>query len=177
MKKIFLGKKGEEHAQKMVFYVIAILLITAMCFILIYIFNYDLTTESMIPKNMERNLFIQRFLNSEDCFAYKDSEIQRIYPYVLDKNKLTQEQFDDCFKGENSRISFRIKFIGAGVPNLELKTANWVDGKSSEREAPINIKVIDEKREINEAKMIIEVQEEESVVAEIKTNIETSVGK
>jgi len=179
--KIFKNKKGEETPQKMLFYVITSIFITILCFIIVYFVVYDLRTETMIPKNLERNLFIQRFLNSEDCFAYTDTKIQRIYPYLLDQKKLTQDTLDKCYSINDDKtilsdaekkleekikisneggIAFRLTFIGAGiVPNNVLKTKNWVDGKNSEQETPIRIKVIDDENEINEAKLVVEVQE------------------
>ncbi|HLD15531.1 MAG TPA: hypothetical protein VJB94_03045 [Candidatus Nanoarchaeia archaeon] len=56
--------------------------------------------------NAEPNLIIDRLVYSKDCLAYDDGS--RVYPGVIDLNKLTEERIGNCLKKEGLAIKLTI---------------------------------------------------------------------
>ncbi len=82
-----------------------------------------------IPENLERDILIQRFLSSPDCFTYQDKETLRFYPGIIDLEKFTQENFDkednQCYKIEEDTKAPQFRLI---IGNKIVKTSDF-EGK------------------------------------------------
>jgi len=150
-------KAQSESGEKSLFYIVAGIFIIGLFFLFAYIITYDINVESMIPKNLEREILIARFLVSPDCFVYKDEELLRVYPYVFDKEKLTNERLEECYDVKQEGYAFRLSFDN--LKEIVLKTKNWNDFRGSEREV-FNIKIFDNGK-FYDAKLFVEIQKNE----------------
>jgi len=126
---ILITKKAQsESAEKSIFYILAGFFAIALCFLLAYLVVYNINQESLIPKDLEQNILINRFLNSPFCFTYYHKELLRSYPLILDETKLTQENIERCYYAKkDSPFAFKLSFAKT---ETILKTNNWIDGKN-----------------------------------------------
>lgn len=100
----FIGSKKAQGGEipifgrKMIFFAI-----TAVILGLLGV-GYILTTSAYafkttnMPKNLQREQYINRMFNYPGCFAYQDPNTQRVYPYWVDLDKFTDEQLQNCLQ-------------------------------------------------------------------------------
>src|SRR3989344_4492949 len=107
---------------KVVAYIVFGFIFTGFCLLLSYIITLEVTDIADIPKDLEMDIFIQRFLNNPECFAYEDREISRVYPGVIDLEKFKQENLDKCYKIEGMQYvpGFKLK-----MGDKEIKSSNF----------------------------------------------------
>src|SRR3989344_1588865 len=86
---------------KVIAYIIFGFIFVAFCLLLLYIITVEITNVAEIPGGLESYIFIQRFLNSPDCFAYQEKDTLRIYPGIIDLERFAQENLDKCYKIES----------------------------------------------------------------------------
>jgi hypothetical protein len=125
MKKI--NKKGLSVGllDHMAFFVIIVV-----PFLLIYFFYLGWVTDAVednaagILPDLETQIYQNRLLYSENCFAY--SENGRIYTGVIDPNKLTQEVMSSCLpfltsneRGVEIRIDLEDKEVLLRTQNIQ----------------------------------------------------------
>ncbi len=58
-----------------------------------------------VPEELKINLIVERFLST--CFAYQDEA--KIYPRVLDVDKLNEDIMNDCYQAEKKDYNFALK--------------------------------------------------------------------
>jgi len=91
-----MAKKGNV-AEKSIFYLIFGVVLTLIFFALVHIIGSYLTVSQSTPHELQNTIFVQRFINSPECFVFVDNEIGRSYPGILDWNKFTQKNLGSCF--------------------------------------------------------------------------------
>jgi len=99
---------------KVVAYIVFGFIFSGFCILLFFIISKETISIADIPKGLEEYVFIQRFLSSQDCFAYQDKETLRIYPGIIDLEKFKQERLEDkednlCYKFKKDVPEFRLK--------------------------------------------------------------------
>lgn len=114
-----MNKKGDISAEKLIFYILFGFVFIGFCFVLLYIIIEENSEKIQIPEGLESFIFIQRFLNNPECFAYQDLDTLRIYPGIIDLGKFTQERFDSCYKG---KIQFRLKIKDKTIETSDFKS-------------------------------------------------------
>ena len=156
--KIFQNKKGQEAGdelyigEKPLFYVALGVFITALAFILVFVMWRDINSQVAIPKGLEEDLFIQRFVSSEECLAYQDEGSLRVYPGIVDYEKMKNGNLYDCYDAtEDSMFAFKLTYLEESV-----ETYNWEDNFKS-RMKTIRVKV-KKSNELLDEKLIVEIQ-------------------
>ena len=92
------GMEIPLFGEKMLFFVIGAVIIS------LFAVGYIMSTSSYVykttimPKNLQRDLYVTRFLSSPSCFAYQDTTTQRVYPSYVDSTKFNEEQLDACLQ-------------------------------------------------------------------------------
>ena len=99
---IFSGKKSQIASRKIVFYIIAAVVISIAFLLLVFIIPSQKSNIAIIPSGLENYLLTQRFFNSPSCFAFQDEKTDRAYPWIIDLAKFDQNNLDKCY-GANSR--------------------------------------------------------------------------
>ncbi len=89
--------KKAQAPEKMMFYLGFGIIYTIAFFILIIMINSFISTSLEVPEDLEITVYSQRFINSPDCFTYKDLDIRRSYPGVIDLDKFTNETLRQCY--------------------------------------------------------------------------------
>ncbi len=126
-----MDKKATITADKAPFYVIFGILITGLFILFLVIVNSYSSNSAEIPPGLERYVFIQRFFNSGECFAYNNN--LRAYPGILDWSKFSDENKDkimkNCFnitlESEKKVMAFRLTLEIDANTKREVKTPNW----------------------------------------------------
>ena len=158
------NKRGAEFwpATKFLFWMLfgVILAFTAIAFV-IYITSSG-ENIAKIRANLESYFLAERFLKSENCFVYYDPEIKRAYPGIIDYEKFTDAQLNNCINAiTQDEISFRITLASSaqieGLP-LTIKTRNWNENRPVEsREQPRRVLIFHSNNYYN-GDMTIEIQ-------------------
>ena len=119
------NKKADISGRKVIFYIIfGFVLVVAFMFVL-WLFYSDKSAIADIPVGLENYLLTQRFINSPSCFAVQDKDTERTYPWNIDSEKLTQENIDNCYKAEDTKVkSYRLTF-NFGENKIVLAAKNW----------------------------------------------------
>lgn len=104
------NKKGAyDFSRKALYYIIVIFMIG---FMFMYMFktmsdyNFYLLKET---PTVRHEVVITKLLTSPSCLAYLDKEINRVYPGVIDKNKVTEDNIKNCLKFTNYSFSLRFQ--------------------------------------------------------------------
>jgi hypothetical protein len=141
--------------RKIMFYLVAVLVITASFFLIVWFVSTGKTQISEITPGLENYLIIQRFLSSPSCFVFEEEQI-KAHPLVLDPKKFNQNNLDKCYNAENTKVkayNLRLKY---GTEEKSLATRNW-EGFLKKSETK-RIYVYDEGRIIR-GELIIEMQD------------------
>ncbi|MDP6547350.1 MAG: hypothetical protein QF917_00105 [Candidatus Woesearchaeota archaeon] len=130
--------------------------LTVLTFLIIMWFTYSDRSEiSKIPLGLEDYILVQRFLNSPSCFAFQDEDTGRIYPNILDLEKLNKVNLDNCYNIDNTNMKAYRLTIDHGKNKITLNTKNW---EGFLKKAETEYIFIKDNGEIKPAKLFIEVQ-------------------
>ena len=111
---------------KVIAYIVFGFIFVGFCILLFFILSKETINTAKIPPGLEEYIFIQRFLSSQDCFAYQDKETLRIYPGIIDLEKFKQERLEDkeenkCYKIEKGTNAPNFRLI---IGNKKIQTTN-----------------------------------------------------
>ena len=103
---IFSGKKSQIASRKIVFYIIAAIVISIAFLLLVLIIPSKKSEIAIIPDGLENYLLTQRFFNSPSCFAFafQDEKTSRAYPWIIDLAKFNQNNLNDCYDANNKDV-------------------------------------------------------------------------
>lgn len=99
--RFFRSKKAQETeipliGQKLVFFAFGIFVIGLLAVGFIMTTSSYVYKTTVMPKGLQRDLYITRFLSSPLCFAYQDQETRRVYPSYVDVSKFSGQQLASC---------------------------------------------------------------------------------
>jgi len=123
-----MNKKGIFGvARKMVYWMIAAVIITFVVFAFaVVVANYK-SALGRVPIEMSAEFISLRFVNNPECFAFYDTEAERVFPGIIDIDKFTQEQLTKCYHSQKRQgvdtFSFYLKLETLGN---ELRTSNYI---------------------------------------------------
>lgn len=129
--KLLSNKKASENwvPTDMPFLIIFVIVLGISLAILLIIMNILILRSTLIPKNVEEFILIERFYNSPNCFAYQDENSWRVYSKLIDLEKFrNKEIMQRCFPSTNFKYAF--KFELEYIENQEkviTSTPNWVE--------------------------------------------------
>ena len=114
--------------------------------------------QAKINENLESLFLMQRFLKSQDCFAYsKEGTLSRA---VIDADKFTEEMLSSCYIiAENTLPAFRLTLSleSAGISKA-IKTKNWNDNRPfEEKKTPKNV-VVHSGNKLQNGEILVEIQ-------------------
>ena len=91
-----MDKRGQfEAARKSIYWTISTVVITmVVLFFVIMISGYQ-NKLTHVPPELQAELISLRFTNLPECFVYED---ERVFPGVIDIQKFTKEQVNNCYK-------------------------------------------------------------------------------
>ncbi len=107
-----------EIAKKVVYMIpVAFLLALVIIYTVIYFFGDALYRMRDTDLVYDNTLLMQRFLNSESCFAYKDERIGRVYPGVIDLNKFNNDNLQNCanYGSKKRNLKLELEFSGKKI--------------------------------------------------------------
>lgn len=107
MKKLLKSKKATEAGRKTIFYIIFGITAAVFFLVLSMILTSWTSDVSKMSPEIEKYLIIQRFLTSNICFTYQDEDTGRIYPYIIDWEKFSDETLNNCYSSPD-KYAFRI---------------------------------------------------------------------
>ena len=158
--KIFFSKKGSGYqiGKKPAYYIIVLLFLVISFMLFGSIIMSEVSLSNSIPNNVDTTVLVNRFLNSDDCFAYKDNETGRIYPGIIDIKKFNEDTLKECYNAGSNYNSKSFKFIikGSGIEEKTIFTINWGARKFSQVSQYV---LIYNKGKISKANLLIAVQE------------------
>lgn len=129
--KLFKSKKGFDDytPDTFPFWIIFLLVTSITTIIMVWIITSWLTDISEIPDGVEDRIIIDRFLNSNECFAYFDEDTGRTFQNVIDWNKLTEKQMQNCYQSlQLSNYAYKIE-LSFGEETKKLPSPNYSEGK------------------------------------------------
>jgi hypothetical protein len=156
--KISFSKKGSgyEVGKKPAYYIVILLFLTISFMLFGFLIMSQVSSLSTIPYNVETTALVNRFLNSEDCFAYQDSETGRVYPGIIDIEKFNEERIGKCYYTKNYNLkSFKMTLKTEGIEEKTILTTNW--GSSMLSQVSQYVLVYDDGK-ISKANLLIAVQ-------------------
>ncbi len=107
MIKLLKSKKATEAGRKTIFYIIFGITAAVFFLVLSMILTSWTSDVSKMSPEIEKYLLIQRFLSSNTCFTYQDEDTGRIYPYIIDWEKFSNETLNTCYSSPD-KYAFRI---------------------------------------------------------------------
>ena len=135
-KKIFFSKRGSYIlGKKPAYFIICLFFLTFSFLIFGFIIKSQLSSTTTFPDNLETTILINRFLNSPECFAYQDKEIDRTYLGVIDLEKFNKKNLEKCyFTDDNNLKAFKLTLKS---PDIQIKdnnvfTSNWDTRRSTQ---------------------------------------------
>ncbi len=157
--KIFFSKKGSgyEIGKKPTYYVVIFFFLTISFMLFGFLIISEVSSSSSIPDNARTTVLINRFLNSEDCFAYKDSETGRVYPGIIDIEKFNENNLEKCYYAEKKydSKSFRLTLNGEDIEKKTILTTNWGSSRFGQASQYV---LLYNNGEISKANLLIAVQ-------------------
>jgi|SRR3989338_3732083 len=120
-----MSTESSIAGRKLIYYLIAIPVIVAGFFIVVWLVSSNKSNLSEIPSGVEDYLMSQRFLNSPDCFAFSENDAKRAHFWLFDLSKFTQETLDKCYNSDNTKVNAYRFTISYGSQKITLNTKNW----------------------------------------------------
>jgi hypothetical protein len=122
-----VNKKAQSSAEKSIFYLIFGFICTIIFLLLLFIVASQGSAKTVIPKGLETDIIIQRFLNSPNCFIHKDIATDRTFARVIDWNKFSNKSLENCYPIYNSKVvGFRLALLNSELKeNKIIETKNW----------------------------------------------------
>ena len=121
-----MNKRAQYVPGKQVPYFIIALFVIAFMFIgLIVLFSKFVSRPIITDDQIYVTIYKQRFLDSPECFSYKDLETGNVYPSTIDKSKFTNERLNNCYmENKDSQFEFHL-VLDDGKEKLQAETANF----------------------------------------------------
>lgn len=161
-KLFFWNKKAQsifDTARKTIYWMIASFVIAMVVIGYVLILSSYKERLTHTPAEIKADIISLRFTNNQDCFAYKDSITDRVYPGTIDLSKWTQLQLDACYKTEKELgyrdFNFRLELASARKEGLT--TNNYFNADQFTLRRKVLIKESSGKTILDE--LIIYVQE------------------
>jgi hypothetical protein len=156
--KIFIGNKAQfSVARKMIFWMMAGVIITGVVFsfaIIVATYKNKLT---QVPPSLEAELTALRFTNNPNCFAYL-GPTGKIHSGTIELTKFNVEQMDKCYLTDRSegfkKLNFKLKLAGL---EKEVVTNNYFDFQNNDLTIFKEVLVWDGEK-FNKDRLIIYVQ-------------------
>ena len=114
-----MNKKAQFGvARKTVYWtIIAVVITMIVIFFAFLLANYK-NRLSEVPKELQAELISLRFVNAPECFAYQEPSTGRILHSVIDIDKFTEEQMNQCYSTAGSggikTFNFRLSLVNGG---------------------------------------------------------------
>ena len=141
--------EGYEIGKKMLFYVSMVIVILIIFIGLIYTFRKYVQSPLETDPRIYVDTYLDRFLSSPDCFAYKDSETNVTYTGMIDRSKFNQERLNKCFvKIEESTFEFSFNLIDQGRDTY-IETENF---GALQKKTPMLV-LVNDKGEVRKAEL------------------------
>lgn len=151
-----MNKKSQISGRKILFYAIVSFMSAIIIFFMIFFINYKRSEIADIPIGVEDYLISYRFLNSPMCFAFEDKESKRSYPQVIDIEKFTEQNLNNCYSAKGTNVkAFRLT-LSYGTDKKTIATSNWQGFIKSGK--TIQAFVYD-KNQLQKAELFIEIQD------------------
>ena len=125
---IFNKKAQSELSEKVIFWVIMMVLVTFLIIFFTFIIQGYKTNLYSMPDELKAQAIVLRFTDNPSCFAYQDEFTEEVYTGVIDLEKFTDEIVGKCYDpGDTDSISY-LNF-GFELPNQKLsaKTKQYYD--------------------------------------------------
>lgn len=130
-----MSKKGIESTTIMM-YASIIFILAAVILGMVTLLTQQFKS-SIVPENLEREVYEAMLLYSPNCFAYEDPITKRVYSGTIDLKKFNEKTLRDCIpNAKNSEGGLKIELIGSVTKanfetrNYAQKTANVLKKKS-----------------------------------------------
>ena len=118
-----LNKKGQaELAQTAIFWTIMVFMLTMVIITFALILGNYRNDFVEIPPQLQAELISLRFTNVDDCFALSEQDI--VQPGIIDLNKFTNQQMDNCYQAGKDTYNFRLLLKENGK---ELHSENYAN--------------------------------------------------
>jgi len=119
-----------DFTRKLVYWTLAGVVITILVFAFVFGVGSYLSELTYVPEELRAEFISLRFANIPECFAYQDSETNRVYPGVIDLSKFTNQQMNDsCYRTESEKgyedYNFRLKLKENGAEIYSNNYFNW----------------------------------------------------
>ncbi len=108
LKRFLQSKRGtsEEQGYTPLHLLMVGVLFLVMGFVLVLITNQYINAFLVYDENIPMNLYAYRAINN--CLAFQDSFTHRYYPGIIDINKYTQTNLNNCYT-DTSQYSFSLQ--------------------------------------------------------------------
>ncbi len=123
--KLFLGRKSDISARKIIFYGVAALVLVVAFFLIVWLVSSGKSNISKIPEGLENYLITQRFLNSPSCFIFQDKDTGRAYPGIIDLKKFNQEYLNKCYDTKDTNVKAYRLSLSYEDNKITISTKNW----------------------------------------------------
>lgn len=120
-----MGTESSIAGRKLIYYLVAIFVIVAGFFIVLWLVLSNKSDMSEIPAGIEDYLTLQRFLNSPSCFAFTDKDTKRVSAWLLDASKFTQETLGNCYNAGSTNVNAYRFTLAYNNQKIILNTKNW----------------------------------------------------
>ena len=113
-------KKSQIGGRKQLFYlIVGVLAVLLFLFITVFV-SFDRSSIASIPPGLENYLMTQRFLSSP-CFAFQDKDTKRVYPLLIDLEKFSEANLNNCYSASETNVKAYRLTLGTSAA----KTRNW----------------------------------------------------
>jgi len=146
---------GFIHARKQIYYLFFAFLLIAVILVIIFFRPTGVGVITLIPSGLEDYLLTQRYFNSNSCFALYDEDIKRTYPKIIDPEKFTKENLDNCYNTKDAIVKAYKLTLKYGSTSKTISTKNWEDLAS---EAHTEFILVKDDDKIKQGSLSIELQ-------------------
>jgi hypothetical protein len=159
-----LNKKAQDTegppAERTVFLIFLFIIIPLTIFAFVSIVRTAVYYKENVPKEVEEYVLVQKFLSSEDCFAYYDSLSGQFIPLSFDISILKDDTtLDGCIPptGDYPRIRLTLE---SDELKKTLSNSNWNQELGPDRIfSPKTVTLYKDGKTIGTARIAIEVQD------------------
>jgi len=126
-KKIFFSKKGSGFllGKKPIYFIIVAFFLFIVFILFSYLILGNISSTITFPENIETTVLINRFLNSPECFAYQDEETGRIYTGIIDLDKFSNENLNECYSADEYSPRAFMMDLNNDDYQKSVLTSNW----------------------------------------------------
>ncbi|MBR9683405.1 hypothetical protein GOV03_02595 [Candidatus Woesearchaeota archaeon] len=122
-----MNRKGQfEPARKMIYWMIAGVVITILVLAFALITSSYQNKLTKVSPQLKAEFISLRFLNSPECFTYQDNG--RVYPGVIDWDEFNEVNLNNCYKsGSTKAFNFQLVLDERTLSTDEWKNAGNLD--------------------------------------------------